>query len=110
MSDESAEIDRLRDHWHELRTAVDHTGVSVAVIQERQKGLGEQMGRIETSVTTCVDLLRAQNGRIGTIEQLTARLDERTPSGKAGGAWGGGLGTLGGLVGGFVAGLFKPGA
>ena len=97
MSDESAEIDRLRDHWHELRTAVDHTGVSVAVIQERQKGLGEQMGRIEASVVTCVELLQRQNGRLGTVEQLAARLDERMPSGRSGGLWGG-------IVGGVITG------
>ena len=108
--DDVQDVLRLREHWHDLRQAVDTTNITVAVVQERQKGIAEQMTRIEGSVSICVDLLQRQNGRIGAVEQLSARLDERTPNGKAGGACGGGLGTLGGLIGGFLAGLLNPGA
>ena len=111
--DDATEIDRLHDHWHELRKAVDTTGITVAVIQERQKGIGEQMARIEGSVSVCVDLLQQQNGRLRDVEQLAGRLDERMPSSsdernpsssKAGGIWGGATGALGGLLAGFMSG------
>lgn len=76
--DARQEIERLRDHFHDLRKSVDATGVSVAVIQERQKSHSEQMDRIEQAVLGCNDLLRTQNSRIGTVEKEVAVLDTRT--------------------------------
>ena len=51
MTDDHEEIGRLRDNWHDLRTAVDRTNVTVAVIEERQKSIGAQLSRIEDAVT-----------------------------------------------------------
>lgn len=48
--DEQQEIERLRDHWHDLRDAVGATATTVAVIQERQSAVKEQLDRIEAAV------------------------------------------------------------
>ena len=90
---EQQDIDRLRDHWRELRNAVDVTGITVAVIQERQRGMSDQMDRIEASVLTCTDLLRTQNGRLGRSETQIAVLEARASDASHSGAkWGGAIG------------------
>lgn len=75
--DERHELDKLHDHWHTLRNAVDVAGVTVAVIQERQKGQGAQMDRIEGALSTVTELVRAQNGRVSTAERHIAVLQDR---------------------------------
>lgn len=98
------DIDRLRDHWHELRKAVDATGVTVAVIQERQHGIADQMDRIETSVLTCADLLQAQNGRLARSETQIAVLEARqADAANSGAKWGAGVGAAASAL---VAGLW----
>lgn len=96
------EIDRLRDHSHEQRKAIDAIGVTVAVVQERQKAHSEQMDRIETAVLACTDLLRTQNGRLwmaeGDIKALKARRADAGLSAK----WTAGISAI---VSGIVAGL-----
>lgn len=111
MSDPTPqEIDRLRDHWHELRKAVDATGLTVAVIQERQKAQFEQMDRIEGAVTACTDLLRTQNGRLSKSETQIAVLDERTNDARSAGRnWGLTAGGVGSAIGAALAYLFRGG-
>lgn len=107
---DAEELDRLREHWHELRKAVDATGLTVAVIQERQKGIGDQMDRIETSVQLCTDLLRQQNGRLGTSETKIAVLESRyADAATAGAKWGAGVSAaVSGLIAGLAA-IFRGG-
>lgn len=111
MSDQvPQEIDRLRDHFHELRKAVDATGVTVAVIQERQKAQCEQMDRIEATVTACTDLLRSQNGRLSKSEiQLAVLNDRASDARKTGRNWGLTAGGVGSAIGAALAYLFKGG-
>ena len=75
------DIERLRDHWHELREAIGVTNLTVAVIQERQKGIGAQLDRIEAAV---VDL-PAQ------VAVLEARAEDAAANGAK---WGAGLGAF----------------
>lgn len=75
--DERQELDKLHGHWHEIRKAVDHSVITIAVVQERQKAQGDQMDRIEASLRTCNGLLLAQNGRLGTAEIHIAVLEDR---------------------------------
>lgn len=103
MADDQSELDRLRDHWHELRNAVDATAITVAVVQERQKAHSEQMDRIESAVLTCTDLLTQQNGRLSRSETAIAVLEARRVDAATSGAkWGGAVGAA---VSGLIAGL-----
>ena len=102
---EPQEIERLRDNWYELRKSMDATGITVAVMQERQKAHSEQMDRIEASVLTCSDLLRLQNGRLGTTETRISVIETRQADAASSGAkWGGWIGGIvAAIVGGLVA-------
>ena len=111
--DEQQQIDRLsnqlgkwgRKDWHQLRDAIDRTGVTIAVMQERQKSQIDQMDRIEASVSACHDLLRVQNGRIGATETKVAVLKAKTEDPRrSGGIWGAGAGAF---VAGLIAALYK---
>lgn len=95
--DEEQEIERLRDNWHDLRESTAATGITVAVIQERQTGIARQMDRIETAVSECNALLRQQNSRIAKLE--TRAEDAAHVAAKWGGWIGGAVAALiGGLV------------
>lgn len=84
--DEQQEIERLRDHWHELRTAMGETVTAVAVIGERQKAQGVQLDRIEAVCTKLADKSEDHTGRLTVLE--TRQADAAT----AGAKWGAGLG------------------
>ena len=96
MSDET-EIDRLRDHSHELRETVGFAVTAIAVVQKEQEFRGKQLDRIEAAITPLAF----------DVTTLKTRADDAR---SAGGKWGSLTGSIGGLIGGFVAGLFKPGA
>ena len=81
MPDDPQDLDRLRDHWHDLREAV-------AVIQERQKAQSDQLDRIET-------LTMAANGSLRHHTERLTILETRAADGRAAGAkWGAGFGAF----------------
>lgn len=86
---DAEDLDRLHDHWHELRKAVDATSVTVAVIQERQKGQSAQLTRIETALIPLPQ----------QVAVLEARQADATASG---GKWGG---IIGGIVAAVIGGI-----
>lgn len=87
--DEASEIDRLRDHWHALRSAVDAVDKSVAVLQERQKSHSAQLDRIEAAVTPLP-------AKVAVLEAGAAA------AATSGARWGAGVGAL---ISALVAGL-----
>lgn len=101
--DEQQEILTLRQRVHDIADHVQAVVIKATIIEERHVASKAQMDRIETAVATCNELLRSQNGRIGAVEQVAARLDERTKdAAMSGGKWGAGIGAL---VSAIIAGL-----
>lgn len=69
-----------------------------------------QLHAIAADVAEIKTDVKAQNGRVRTLEIDTAVLKDRADDAKhAGRNWGAMTGSIGGLLGGFVAGLFGPG-
>lgn len=98
---EADEIERLRQHWHDLNEAVGATGVTVAVMQERQATQGKQLDRIEAAVTKMAEKRDEDSGRLTVLE---TRADEAKQQGAKYGAIVGGIIAFAGVAYRFVVG------
>jgi hypothetical protein len=74
--EEQKEVDRLWNHLHALRGATDATGITVAVIQERQKSQSESLDRIEAALRRASDLADLQAARLLVLETKAAAAAE----------------------------------
>lgn len=108
--DTQEQIDRLRaqigawgrDDWHQLRGAIDATGMAMAVMQERQKVTIDLLTRMDITLNRLDDKSDLQTNRLTILETKAVAASDAARS--SGAKWGAGVGAF---VAAAIAGLWQ---